>query len=72
MPVITNTLRFITWLSIEGKRVIINESNKANCEVIISNVGPEDMGRWKFRMIYEEEGLLVLYEHEAKVEVKGK
>ena len=48
----------------------MNEENKANCEVIVSNVGPEDEGRWKFRMIYEEkEGVLVVYEHEAEVKV---
>ena len=58
-------------LSIEEKRVHINESNTANCEAIISNFGPKDDGIWKFRMIYEEEGRLVLYEHEAQVGVKG-
>ena len=38
---------------------------------MVSNAGPEDEGRWKFKMIYQEEGKFFLYEHDALVNVEG-
>ena len=57
----------------EGERVEINENNERTCEVIIHNVGPEDSGPWKFRIIYtDKSGYQVQpYEHDATVTVSG-
>ena len=57
----------------EGKRVKINEDNEETCEVIIHNVGPEDVGIWKFRTIYKDKSGYQLqpYEHDATVTVTG-
>ena len=38
---------------------------------MVSNAGPEDEGRWKFKMIYQEEGKFFLYEHDVMVNVEG-
>ena len=64
----------ISFHSIEGKRVEINKENKADCEVKITNVGPEDEGIWRFRALYVDNQFTYKthsYEHTVYVDVQG-
>ena len=60
----------ISFHSIEGERVNINAGNTDNCEVDITNVGPEDQGTWTFRTLYiDNDNPYKLQSHEHTVEV---
>ena len=64
----------ISCHSIEGERVKINRGNTDNCEVDITNVGPEDQGTWTFKTLYvdkTEPYKSQYHEHTLEVEVKG-